>query len=116
MVGLLVAAGSCRCEALKGADWAESLGEVVRLRRFWVLVVVSISINVCWHFLMNWLPTYLKEDRGMTYLASGMLERVAVPGGRRGEPGRRRAVSRVLAGRGLTPRRPGCGSWRSARS
>ncbi len=73
MIGLLIAARLLPSGALVGADWAESLGEVVRLRRFWVLVVVSISVNVCWHFLVNWLPTYLQEDRGMSYLASGML-------------------------------------------
>ena len=81
--------GSCPTGALKGADWAEALGEVVRLRRFWVLVVVSISINVCWHFLINWLPTYLKEDRGMTYLASGMLSAVPFLAADVGQPGRR---------------------------
>ena len=41
-----------------GADWSEARWrEVVRLRRFWVLVVTSMSsINICWHFLINWLP------------------------------------------------------------
>jgi ACS family hexuronate transporter-like MFS transporter len=73
MVGLLVAARALPLSALKGADWARSLGEVVRFRRFWVLVLVSISINVCWHFLINWLPKYLQDDRRMTYLASGLL-------------------------------------------
>ena len=77
MVGLLLVALAVPQQALKGADWAESLGDVVRRRRFWILVLVSISINVCWHFLVNWLPTYLKEDRGMTFLASGLL--TAVP-------------------------------------
>jgi ACS family hexuronate transporter-like MFS transporter len=76
MVGLLLAALGLPIELLKGVDWAESLGEVVRLRRFWVLTAVSISINVCWHFLVNWLPTYLKEDRGMTFLVSGLLSAV----------------------------------------
>jgi ACS family hexuronate transporter-like MFS transporter len=76
MAGLIVAALVLPAHALKGADWAESLGDVVRLRRFWIMVVVSISINICWHFLVNWLPTYLKEDRGMTYLASGLLSAV----------------------------------------
>ena len=58
------------------------------MRRFWILAVVSISINICWHFLVNWLPTYLKEDRGMTFLASGMFSARCRPGGRRGQPGR----------------------------
>lgn len=62
MTGLLLVARWLPREALRGADWAERLGEVVRGRRFWVMMVVAVSINVCWHFLLNWLPTYIKED------------------------------------------------------
>jgi MFS transporter, ACS family, hexuronate transporter len=76
MVGPLLAARFLPMQELKGADWALSLGEIVRLRRFWILVVVSVSINVCWHFLVNWLLTYLVEDRGMRYLKSGLLSSV----------------------------------------
>jgi len=56
-----------------GNGWMADLGVVVRLRRFWILAVVSISINVCWHFLVNWLPTYLKTDRGMAFTMGSML-------------------------------------------
>ena len=77
MVGLLMVARLWPMSSLKGADWAASLGELTRHRRFWTLVVVSISINVCWHILVNWVPTYLNEDRGMTFLASGLW--TAVP-------------------------------------
>ena len=95
----------------KGADWAESLGEVVRLRRFWILVLVSISINVCWHFLVNWLPIYLIEDRGMTLPRRRPLQRDSVPGGRRGEH-RRRSLVRVPGPSG-DERRPKPGCWSS---
>ena len=70
MIGMLLACRVLSYRSLKGVAWAETLGEVVRLRRFWVLTLVSISINICWNFLINWLPTYLKGDRGMTYLAT----------------------------------------------
>ncbi|MDR3634604.1 MAG: MFS transporter [Isosphaeraceae bacterium] len=69
MIGVLLTARVLPLSSLKGADWAESLGAVVRQRRFWILVLVSVTINVCWHFLVNWLPTYLKEDRALTGLA-----------------------------------------------
>ena len=36
MIGLLVAALVLPARRLEGVGWAESLGEVVRLRRFWV--------------------------------------------------------------------------------
>ena len=102
MIGSLLVARLVPARMLKGVDWADSLGEIVRLRRFWVLVAVSISINVCWHFLINWLPTYLKEDRGMTRLASGMISALpflaADVGGLGGG-----MISRSLAGRGLSP-------------
>jgi ACS family hexuronate transporter-like MFS transporter len=102
MIGLLVACRALPFRSLKGLDWTEALGEVVRLRRFWVLVVVSVSINICWHFLINWLPTYLKEDRGMTYLASGVLSALPFLAADVGNLGGG-AVSRFLAGRGLSP-------------
>jgi ACS family hexuronate transporter-like MFS transporter len=105
MVGLLLAALLVPLHLLKGADWARSLGEVVRLRRFWVLVVVSISINVCWHFLINWLPTYLKEDRKLTYLASGLLSSLPFVAADVGNLGGG-VLSRILAHRaGMSPTR-----------
>jgi ACS family hexuronate transporter-like MFS transporter len=73
MVGLLLVASVLPMRWLEGADWARSLGEIVRRRRFWVLVAVSVSVNVCWHFLVNWLPTYLKTDRGMEFFVGSML-------------------------------------------
>ena len=73
MLGPLVVAGIFPRQELGEAGWAASLHEIVRLRRFWVLVVVSISINICWHFLINWVPTYLRTDRFMTTATSGYL-------------------------------------------
>jgi ACS family hexuronate transporter-like MFS transporter len=102
MVGLLLAARVLPQHALKGADWAESLGTVVRLRRFWIIVVVSVSINICWHFLVNWVPTFLKEDRQMTYLASGLLSSVPFLAAAAGNLGGGFAA-RFIAGRGMTP-------------
>lgn len=103
MIGLLVVARSLSLERL-GSGWTRSLGEVVRHRRFWVLVVVSGTINVCWHFLVNWLPTYLLTDRAMAYLAGGLWSALPflaadfgnIAGG---------VASRRLASRGLTPAR-----------
>ena len=42
---------------------ASSLADLVRLRRFWIMFIVSITINICWHFQVNWIPSYLKSDR-----------------------------------------------------
>lgn len=46
---------------------AASWGEVVRLPRFWGLVVASLCGNTCLYFLMNWLPPYLVQDRGIEF-------------------------------------------------
>jgi MFS transporter, ACS family, hexuronate transporter len=102
MFGLLIVARALPRGDSSGVDWAESLGEVVRLRRFWVLVMVSISINICWHFLINWLPGYLKQDRGMGFLASGMWSALPFLAADVGNLGGG-AISRYLAARGLSP-------------
>jgi ACS family hexuronate transporter-like MFS transporter len=76
MIGILVVARLLPMSELARHRWATSLGEVVRLQRFWIMAVVAISINVCWHFLVGWLPTYLKTDRGMTFVTGGLLSAV----------------------------------------
>jgi ACS family hexuronate transporter-like MFS transporter len=76
MLGPLAVAAIVPMHHLKGAAWASGLGEVVRNRRFWIMVVVSISINICWHFLVNWIPTYLKNERGMKFGAGNLLSTI----------------------------------------
>jgi len=61
---------------LQASGWAASLGEVVRLRRFWIIFVVSITINICWHFQVNWIPVYLKKDRHLTDFLGNYLSAV----------------------------------------
>ena len=43
--------------------WMAALATIARSRRFWVMVAVSASINVCWHFLVNWMASFLQIDR-----------------------------------------------------
>jgi ACS family hexuronate transporter-like MFS transporter len=102
MLGPLAVAAVLPVKELAGADWAESLGDVVRRRRFWVLMVVSVSINICWHFLINWTPAYLKDERGLTFQTSSFLSAIpflAADGGNLGGGW----LSRKLAARGLSP-------------
>ncbi len=33
-------------------------------RRIWIVLVVSIAVNMCWHFYRVWLPLYLVQERG----------------------------------------------------
>ncbi len=76
IVGPLLVAAATPQPLLKGAPWAAGLGEVVRSRRFWILVVVSTSINICWHFLVNWIPSYLKDERKMEFAAGNYLSTI----------------------------------------
>ena len=104
MFGVLIVARVVPEKELQGASWSESLGAIVRLRRFWVLVVVSISINICWHFLANWLPTYLRDDRKMAFLAGGLWSAVPFIAADFGNLGGGQ-IARWLAGRGHEPAR-----------
>ncbi len=103
MIGLLLVTRLVDLNHL-GTGWARSLGEIVRLRQFWILVLVSATINVCWHFLINWLPTYLQTDRAMTFLSGGLWSALpflaADVGNLAGG-----ATSRRLANMGLPPAR-----------
>jgi ACS family hexuronate transporter-like MFS transporter len=76
MIGPLLAAAALPRHQLAGTAWTSSLGEIVRERRFWIMVLVSITINVCWHFLVNWVPTYFKDERHLDYAASNFLSAV----------------------------------------
>ena len=44
---------------------------VLALRTFWITLMVSISVNGCWHFFRAWLPRILKKD--LHYDQAGML-------------------------------------------
>jgi MFS transporter, ACS family, hexuronate transporter len=76
ILGPLLVAAEIPPHLLKGADWAAGLAAIARNRRFWTLVVVSISINLCWHFLVNWIPTYLKRDRGLNFETGNLLSTI----------------------------------------
>ncbi len=102
MIGLLVlplALGSRNCD---GTPWLVDLDQVVRSRRFWVLVVVSISINVCWHSFLNWIPAFLKQDSRLSDLAAPGVTALMFLAADLGNIGGG-AISRQLAGRGLEP-------------
>jgi ACS family hexuronate transporter-like MFS transporter len=76
MLGPLVVAAVLPASQLQGSAWAASLGEVVRKRKFWILMVVSIAINICWHFLVNWIPSYLKDERKLQFVAGNYLSTI----------------------------------------
>ena len=101
MIGLLIAALAIPRESLVGADWAASLGEVVRLRRFWVAAAVGVSINVTWHFLVNWMAIFFQEERRLGLLVGGMVSALPFLAADVGNLGGG-VLTRSLTRRGLT--------------
>jgi MFS transporter, ACS family, hexuronate transporter len=73
MLGPLAVTSLLPRHHFQGESLPARLAEIVRIRRFWIMVVVSISINLCWHFLVNWVPTYLKNERGLSESAGNYL-------------------------------------------
>lgn len=41
-----------------------TLGRVLLGRKFFVTLMVSLTVNLCWHFFRAWLPRILKKDLG----------------------------------------------------
>lgn len=73
MIGILIVSLVLPARELAGSDWTQSLGEVVRLRRFWVAAAVGVTINVTWHFLVNWMALFFQEERRLGLLVGGMV-------------------------------------------
>ena len=102
MVGMLLAALVMPRESLEESEWARSLGEVVRNRRFWIIAAVGITINVTWHFLASWMGTFFQEERRLGLFTGAMVTSLpflaADVGNLAGG-----ALTRKLAARGRTP-------------
>jgi ACS family hexuronate transporter-like MFS transporter len=101
MLGTLAVAACFPRHELGASSWATSLHEVSRLRRFWILVVVSISINIPWHFLVTWVPAILKNDRHLSQSTAGYLTAATFLAADVGNLGGG-FLSRWLAGKGIS--------------
>ncbi|HEX3720626.1 MAG TPA: MFS transporter [Verrucomicrobiae bacterium] len=40
---------------------------------FWLLILAAVTINPCWYFCCDWIPGYLKEQSGFSFLRAGLL-------------------------------------------
>jgi ACS family hexuronate transporter-like MFS transporter len=47
-------------------EGAVNFRDVLRDRRFWVLLAACVAINVTWHGFRTWLPLYLQKQRGFS--------------------------------------------------
>jgi ACS family hexuronate transporter-like MFS transporter len=62
------ATGTGRAQSLRG-QLAATLGHP----GFWLLMVVSATVNPCWYFCADWIPKYMHDQRGFTFLAAGLV-------------------------------------------
>lgn len=76
MIGALIAARILPVAYLAGRGWSEGLGAIVRRRRFWVMVVVSVSVNVSWHYLVSWLGDFFQTGRKLGMVRGALVSAV----------------------------------------
>jgi ACS family hexuronate transporter-like MFS transporter len=48
----------------RGDAEGEPLPRRVFVRRFWVLVVLVVSVNTAWHYFRAWMPLFLQRQHG----------------------------------------------------
>jgi ACS family hexuronate transporter-like MFS transporter len=52
---------------------ARSLLEILADRRFWVLVILVVSINTAWHFFRAWMPLFLQRSHHYSEAESNLF-------------------------------------------
>jgi MFS transporter, ACS family, hexuronate transporter len=56
------------------------LFRVARDRRFWLLAVSAVIVNSVSYFLADWIPLYLKAERGYSFAAGNLLSMLVFAG------------------------------------
>jgi MFS family permease len=60
-------AGLRRYDEAAAKEGPVSWKAVIQIPRFWGLLVASLFGNTCLYFLMNWIPTFLVQDRRFVF-------------------------------------------------
>jgi MFS transporter, ACS family, hexuronate transporter len=62
----------CGDAAIRGPVWRQ-FGLVLAQPGFWLLAVVSATVNPCWYFCADWIPKYMHDQRGFGLLSAGLI-------------------------------------------
>jgi MFS transporter, ACS family, hexuronate transporter len=62
-----------RGKTMAAAEVASVLGRIARNRRFWLLATSAVVVNGVSYFLADWIPLYLKTERGFSFAAGNLL-------------------------------------------
>jgi len=57
----------------KGPSLVGQLKQMATHPGFWILMLVSATINPCWYFCADWIPKYMHDQRGFSFLAAGLV-------------------------------------------
>jgi len=60
-------------DTVSASSGQRGAGRVFWHPAFWALVTVAITVNPCWYFLNEWIPKYMHDQRGMGYVAAGLV-------------------------------------------
>jgi len=60
-------------EQLKVAEVPAVMGRILRLRAFWLLATSAVVVNGVSYFLADWIPLYLKTERGFSFSVGNAL-------------------------------------------
>jgi ACS family hexuronate transporter-like MFS transporter len=64
--GRLIRASDAAATPTGPGQGAVRFAEVFRDVRFWVLLSLTVTINITWHGYRTWLPLFLQDQRGFT--------------------------------------------------
>jgi len=66
-------AGKLRGERIRYAEVPAILAAIVQKRSFWLLATSAVVVNCVSYFLADWIPLYLKTERGFSFTAGNLL-------------------------------------------
>jgi ACS family hexuronate transporter-like MFS transporter len=61
------------CERMGTGISSQELVAIFAHPAFWLLAIVSATLNPCWYFCADWIPKYMHDQRGFAELGAGLI-------------------------------------------